>query len=1023
PYLAMLQIGIQSQGYREPAPVISISLDVSVKSLGSSFPRVILIGYISFELPVAPEVGAAVVASPVGVFKLDTHSSLEANPSESSLPPVSVAPMILPFLCSDDSESDTEIPRRHVAPTTSTPETPTAPILPAPSTIEDIPIGRLYHTYLGGPCKALTTRKSVRPLPSHRLALRYTLHYLDHLTSGLSSSHSSLDHSSSGHSSSSHSLSRHTPPDTTIANSSTLLRFAHLSLSRTPQCSETYLYWRPAPLSTMYPPTISESSAGDSFSESSAGPSRKRCRSPASTVTLSIHATRALVPSRTDLLPPRKRLRDSISPEDSVKEDIDMDVLKDIEADAMAIEVAVDRDVGAGIDAGIGMEVDVGIDIENEVGIDIENEVEDAVESSDRGTIMVGLDVVARIDISDEARSMITGGERASLLDQVASLKRTNTRLRGTMMMERARANRFQRRVRFIESELRQICRFCYYDRMRFRRLETFVNMTITRSGMTPEAIAELINRRVRELQGLRVYSKIDLGSSYHQLRVYEEYIPKTAFRTRYGQYEFQVMSFGLTNVPASKEEHAEHLKLILELLKKEELYAKFSKCNFWLSRKGSCGVNGVEVIAPPTTQTDNTGIPTETPIIAPTIPPFLGYTPAFLYYSPASETEFDPSEDPSSGHIPPLPVVLPFLSSNDDTIDSDTPDTPPSPTHDTPFTEITPSTPRSPVIPRRRVMILAPGQPIPHGRPYRYHSNGPVHMMTLRKKGRLLPVQQLSVRHSLDRSSSDSSSRHSLSDHSSPDLPSTSAWPSRKRRRSPVTSIHALQLVCGALSHVCADLIPSPKRVRDIGYLADVKVGPRETRVERVTHPVMPEDIPEPAQEGAAEVTYETLGDLVQRFHDHTQAIPVHRIQAIEGVKREQGHRIVGVESVVTALTERVAELERDNRRHRGTISVESQRVDRLLRGMSPISHHLEILPSAILLCYRKIPNTRSRASMTHEEVEELVACRVAEEMEAREAARNLETLNENEEEQEGENGRNVEKYEIYDLLRLLPL
>nr|GEV97466.1 putative reverse transcriptase domain-containing protein [Tanacetum cinerariifolium] len=109
------------------------------------------------------------------------------------------------------------------------------------------------------------------------------------------------------------------------------------------------------------------------------------------------------------------------------------------------------------------------------------------------------------------------------------------------------------------------------------------------------------------------VYSKIDLRSSYHQLRVREEDIPKTAFRTRFGHYEFQVMPFGLTNTLAvfmdlinhvckpyldkfvivfiddiliyskNKEVHEEHLKLILELLKKEELYAKFSKCEFWI--------------------------------------------------------------------------------------------------------------------------------------------------------------------------------------------------------------------------------------------------------------------------------------------------------------------------------------------------------------------------------------------------------------------------------------------------------
>nr|GEV93522.1 putative reverse transcriptase domain-containing protein [Tanacetum cinerariifolium] len=153
--------------------------------------------------------------------------------------------------------------------------------------------------------------------------------------------------------------------------------------------------------------------------------------------------------------------------------------------------------------------------------------------------------------------------------------------------------------------------------------------------------------------------------------------------------------------------------------------------------------------------------------------------------------------------------------------------------------------------------------QPIPHGRPYHYHPNGPVHMMTARKRVRPLPVQQLSVRHFVDLSSSDSSSRHSSSDHSSPNLPSTSARPSRKRCRSLMTSIPALPLISRALSPVCADLIPPPKRVKDIGYLADVEVDPRETRVERVTYPAMPEDIPEPTQEGAAEVTYETLGDL----------------------------------------------------------------------------------------------------------------------------------------------------------------
>ncbi|GJW66645.1 putative reverse transcriptase domain-containing protein [Tanacetum coccineum] len=531
------------------ALVISISSDVSVESVGSSFLRVILIGSIPVEVPVIPEVGAAAVASPAGVLKLDTHSSSEADPSESSLPPVSVAPIVSPFLCSDDSESDTEIPERHVSPTTSTLEIPTTPILSIPSAIvapsskyplapivalprnrqrrailirpeEDIHIGRLYRTHPGGPCRALTVRKSVRPLPSHRLALRYTSHHFDHFTSESSSSHSSSDHS----------LSRHTPPDTIDADSSTPQRFVHRSLARTPQCSEAYLRWRSVPLSIMYPPTKSESLAGDSSSESSARPSRKRCRSPAAILTSSILAMRALVPSRADLLPPRKRFRDSISPEDSVEEDIDIDVLEDIEADATVVEVAVDKDVKARVDTGIDMEVDV------------RDDVEDEVKSSDRGTMEVEVDLAAGIDIPDamlmpdavdrleqvneglqdiydhvieiplqriediktgqrelESRGLIAGEERASLLEQVASLERINVSLRGTMMMEGARDDRFQRRVRSMEIELRKIRRFRYYDRMRFRILETFANMTITHSGMTPEAINELVNRRVEE--------------------------------------------------------------------------------------------------------------------------------------------------------------------------------------------------------------------------------------------------------------------------------------------------------------------------------------------------------------------------------------------------------------------------------------------------------------------------------------------------------------------------------------------
>ncbi|GJU66827.1 putative reverse transcriptase domain-containing protein [Tanacetum coccineum] len=85
------------------------------------------------------------------------------------------------------------------------------------------------------------------------------------------------------------------------------------------------------------------------------------------------------------------------------------------------------------------------------------------------------------------------------------------------------------------------------------------------------------------QLQEAHYFSKIHLRSSYHHLRLHEDDIPKIAFRMRYRYFEFTVMPFGLTNAPATKEDHKVHLKLVLELLKKKRLHAKFSKCEFWL--------------------------------------------------------------------------------------------------------------------------------------------------------------------------------------------------------------------------------------------------------------------------------------------------------------------------------------------------------------------------------------------------------------------------------------------------------
>jgi hypothetical protein len=122
------------------------------------------------------------------------------------------------------------------------------------------------------------------------------------------------------------------------------------------------------------------------------------------------------------------------------------------------------------------------------------------------------------------------------------------------------------------------------------------------------------------QMRGAKVFSKIDVRSGYHQLKIRVEDIPKTAFTSRYGLYEFTMMSFGLTNAPAyfmylmnkvfmeyldkfvvvfidnilvfsrSEEEHEEHLRLVLQKLREHQLYAKFSKCAFWLKEVSFLG-------------------------------------------------------------------------------------------------------------------------------------------------------------------------------------------------------------------------------------------------------------------------------------------------------------------------------------------------------------------------------------------------------------------------------------------------
>ncbi|GKE14579.1 hypothetical protein Tco_1422156 [Tanacetum coccineum] len=310
------------------APIILISSDASDESVGLAPSRIILFGTISAEIPtktpvispVAPMVETTIVASPTGL-------------------PTS------PFIFTDSSETSRDS-------SDGPPSQDPYEVVIARWRSKAIPFGRPYRTHPNGPWKVMTARKRVGPLPARRLAWRRVSPCSSHHYSSSGSSSDASPARASGHPTPDQSLSGYSSPATTIEDSPAPPRFVYPSIV-TPRDSEAYRHWRYAPLSTMCPPTISESSFKDLSFESYAGSSRKRCRSPTVTMPLHISASGALVPTRAGLILPRKRFRDSYLSEESIEEDIDDGV--GIEFDTgigMGVEVAREDRIGD-IEAGL----------------------------------------------------------------------------------------------------------------------------------------------------------------------------------------------------------------------------------------------------------------------------------------------------------------------------------------------------------------------------------------------------------------------------------------------------------------------------------------------------------------------------------------------------------------------------------------------------------------------------------------------------------------------------------------------
>ncbi|GKB59094.1 hypothetical protein Tco_0915280 [Tanacetum coccineum] len=403
---------------------------------------------------VAPEVGAVFVTSLAGVLDLVDYSSSDSDPSEDSLPPAPELPLVSPFLCSDDSEANSESepaeqrPERHesltsldvmvlrwrdrVASRPSSPSGSSSHDTFAPSSEFSVapivaPLGIL------GPCKLLTGRKRVGPFPACRLSWRRVSHRLS---------------------------DRHSSPDFTLDSSSS------------GSFSDSSLDTFSGSPSDLLSDTSSVHSSGCDASVSSSTP-----------------VSRSIDPTHVDLLPPRKRFRYSYSPEDSKEEHIEIGT-----ADA---ETVTDLGIGDGVnnEDGIGMGVEI-------VASDIrEDEKEFKAEASAGGTMEMavhplvtgGIFESTRGDAHDleETGQLMASGERAGSTDMIKRLGWENLRVQALLCIERDQVDRPRHHMALSQEEFRQIRTDRDDAQRRLRRLESF-DMTITRFRMTPEAIRRL---------------------------------------------------------------------------------------------------------------------------------------------------------------------------------------------------------------------------------------------------------------------------------------------------------------------------------------------------------------------------------------------------------------------------------------------------------------------------------------------------------------------------------------------------